>query len=276
MPYATSRLATSPDAESTSSNSPTMSATRRTVPRPPLAVDENQTTHAISQRRADGRSHALGRTELAHRVANVTLAALALVVVSPLLVFVALLIKLTSRGPIFYMQARVGLDQRRNSAGHTQQSYDRRIRNLGGRAFMIYKFRSMTADAENRSGAVWATQADARVTKLGRILRKTRIDEIPQLINVLKGDMNIVGPRPERPTIFLRLSEQISEYSRRQRARPGITGLAQINQSYDSCLDDVRRKVRYDLEYLERRSLLEDFKIMAMTIPVMVLRRGGW
>jgi lipopolysaccharide/colanic/teichoic acid biosynthesis glycosyltransferase len=96
------------------------------------------------------------------------------------------------------------------------------------------------------------------------------------LINVLKGDMNIVGPRPERPTIFLRLSEQISEYSRRQRARPGITGLAQINQSYDSCLDDVRRKVRYDLEYLERRSLLEDFKIMAMTIPVMVLRRGGW
>jgi lipopolysaccharide/colanic/teichoic acid biosynthesis glycosyltransferase len=213
---------------------------------------------------------------LAHRVANVTLAALALVVVSPLLVFVALLIKLTSRGPIFYMQARVGLDQRRNSAGHTQQSYDRRIRNLGGRAFMIYKFRSMTADAENRSGAVWATQADARVTKLGRILRKTRIDEIPQLINVLKGDMNIVGPRPERPTIFLRLSEQISEYSRRQRARPGITGLAQINQSYDSCLDDVRRKVRYDLEYLERRSLLEDFKIMAMTIPVMVLRRGGW
>jgi lipopolysaccharide/colanic/teichoic acid biosynthesis glycosyltransferase len=134
----------------------------------------------------------------------------------------------------------------------------------------------MTADAENRSGAVWATQADARVTKLGRILRKTRIDEIPQLINVLKGDMNIVGPRPERPTIFLRLSEQISEYSGRQRARPGITGLAQINQSYDSCLDDVRRKVRYDLEYLERRSLLEDFKIMAMTIPVMVLRRGGW
>ena len=216
------------------------------------------------------------RTELPQRIASVAFAALALIVVSPLLLVVAILIKLTSRGPIFYMQARVGLDRRRNPESDAEHIYDRRIRNLGGRAFMIYKFRSMTVDAENRSGAVWATQSDARVTKIGRILRKTRIDELPQLINVLKGDMNIVGPRPERPSIFSRLSEQITEYPSRQRARPGITGLAQINQSYDACLDDVRRKVRFDLEYLKRRSLLEDLRIMAMTVPVMVFRRGGW
>ena len=216
------------------------------------------------------------RTQLAQRIASVTFAALALIALSPLLVVVAILIKLTSRGPIFYMQARVGLDRRRSPESDAEHMYDRRIRNLGGRAFMIYKFRSMTFDAENRSGAVWATQSDARVTKIGRILRKTRIDELPQLINVLKGDMNIVGPRPERPSIFSRLSEQITEYPSRQRARPGITGLAQINQSYDACLDDVRRKVRFDLEYLERSSLLEDLRIMALTIPVMVFRRGGW
>src|SRR5689334_18805740 len=216
------------------------------------------------------------RTQLAQRIASVTFAALALIALLPLLVIVAILIKLTSRGPIFYMQARVGLDRRRNPESDAGHIYDRRMRNLGGRAFMIYKFRSMTVDAENRSGAVWATQSDARVTKIGRILRKTRIDELPQLINVLKGDMNIVGPRPERPSIFSRLSEQITEYPSRQRARPGITGLAQINQSYDACLDDVRRKVRFDLEYLERSSLLEDLRIMALTIPVMVFRRGGW
>lgn len=225
---------------------------------------------------ADKEPLARSGTELPQRIASVTLAALALIALLPLLVIVAVLIKLTSRGPIFYIQARVGLDRRRSPESESDHLYDRRMRNLGGRAFMIYKFRSMTVDAENQSGAVWATPSDARVTKIGRILRKTRIDELPQLINVLKGDMNIVGPRPERPSIFSRLSEQITEYPSRQRARPGITGLAQINQSYDACLDDVRRKVRFDLEYLERSSLLEDLRIMAMTIPVMVFRRGGW
>ncbi|MFL5613858.1 MAG: sugar transferase [Gemmatimonadaceae bacterium] len=240
-----------------------------------VAGDERERPHLELERESEGQSERHGRAELAQRIANVIVAAVALLLTSPLLVFVAVLIKLTSRGPIFYMQARVGLDSRRTAKDDPKHLYDRRIRNLGGRAFMIYKFRSMAVNAEAR-GAIWATQADARVTKLGRVLRKTRIDEIPQLINVLKGDMNIVGPRPERPTIFLRLSAEISEYSRRQRTRPGITGLAQINQSYDSCLDDVRRKVRYDLEYLQRRSVFEDLKIMVMTIPVMVFRRGGW
>jgi len=108
------------------------------------------------------------------------------------------------------------------------------------------------------------------------VLRKLRLDELPQLFNVLKGDMNIVGPRPEQPTIFVYLREQIEGYQRRQRVRPGITGWAQINQGYDTSVDDVRRKVRYDLEYIRRQSALEDLRIMARTLPVMLLRRGAW
>ena len=107
-------------------------------------------------------------------------------------------------------------------------------------------------------------------------MRKFRVDEWPQLINVVKGDMNIVGPRPERPSIVARLREDIREYPLRQRVKPGITGLAQINLSYDSCLDDVRAKVRYDLEYLRRQSLAEDLLIMAKTVPTMVLKVRGW
>jgi lipopolysaccharide/colanic/teichoic acid biosynthesis glycosyltransferase len=132
----------------------------------------------------------------------------------------------------------------------------------------------MRVNAE-RAGAVWATKSDPRITTLGKVLRKTRIDEIPQLINVLLGDMNIVGPRPERPILVSQLREQIREYALRHRAKPGITGWAQINHSYDACLEDVRTKVRFDLEYLQRQSVTEDLRIMARTIPVMILRRGA-
>ncbi|HET6702677.1 MAG TPA: sugar transferase, partial [Gemmatimonadaceae bacterium] len=197
------------------------------------------------------------RSERAVRFVNVTLAIIALVLLSPLLIAIAIAIKATSRGPVFYLQPRVGLDRR---GRRTDPGYDRRARNLGGRIFTIYKFRSMRADAERESGAVWAAKVDSRVTPVGRFLRKTRLDELPQLINVVLGDMNIVGPRPERPSIFARLCEDIAEYPLRQLARPGITGWAQINQSYDSCVDDVRRKVRYDLEYLDRRSVFEDLR----------------
>jgi lipopolysaccharide/colanic/teichoic acid biosynthesis glycosyltransferase len=213
------------------------------------------------------------RSEILNRVVNILIACIALVILAPILVLVAIAIKLTSRGPVFYSQTRVGLDRRRS---RIDALYDRREQDSGGRIFTIYKFRSMYIDAEQQSGAVWAQQNDPRVTLVGRFLRRTRLDELPQLVNVIRGDMNIVGPRPERPSIFARLREDISEYPLRQRARPGITGWAQINHNYDSSIDDVRTKVRYDLEYLERQSLAEDLRIMVRTVPVMLFKKGGW
>jgi lipopolysaccharide/colanic/teichoic acid biosynthesis glycosyltransferase len=213
------------------------------------------------------------RYERASRAVNVMLAAISLVLLSPLFLAIAIAIKLTSRGPVLYLQPRVGMNRR---GRRTDTSYDRRARDLGGAIFMIYKFRSMRVDAEKESGAVWATKVDSRVTALGRFLRTTRLDELPQLINVLRGDMNIVGPRPDRPGIFARLRDDIAEYPLRQFARPGITGWAQVNQPYDSCVDDVRRKVQYDLEYLRRRSVVEDLARMAKTLPVMLFHRSGW
>jgi len=206
------------------------------------------------------------------RSVNLLLAVLVLLLLSPVLMLIALAIKLTSRGPVLYTQERVGLDRRiGGDGGHPQ-----RRRALGGQPFTIYKFRTMRVDAERESGAVWAAQNDPRVTPVGRLLRQYRLDEIPQLLNVLRGEMNIVGPRPERPTIFAELREHIAEYPLRQRAKPGITGLAQINHHYDRSLDDVRTKVGFDLEYIRRQSLREDLRIMCKTLPVVLFRRGGW
>jgi lipopolysaccharide/colanic/teichoic acid biosynthesis glycosyltransferase len=209
----------------------------------------------------------------AHRVMNVVIAGLALFVALPLLLLIAVAIKLTSRGSVLYTQERIGLDRRTPGS---DLGNPRRIRDLGGRPFTMYKFRTMRVDAERATGAVWATQNDPRITPVGRFLRQYRLDEIPQLLNVMRGEMNIVGPRPERPTIFAELREHIAEYPLRQRAKPGITGLAQILHHYDRSVDDVRTKVRYDLEYIRRRSLWEDIRIMLRTIPVVFLRRGGW
>ena len=213
------------------------------------------------------------RSAIANRVVNVTLAILAIIVLAPVFVIVALLVRLTSPGPILYTQTRVGIDRRSRRA---LALYDRRARDAGGSVFTIYKFRSMYVDAERASGVVWAKPDDPRVTPVGRFLRKMRLDELPQLFNVLKGDMNIVGPRPERPSIVAQLRKDISEYGLRHRAKPGITGLAQISHAYDQSLDDVRQKIRYDLEYLRRQSVAEDVRIMLKTVPVMLFKRGGW
>ena len=233
--------------------------------------------HSASRSRSEESTHegnrARLRSEKLDRIVNVVLASLGLVLAAPIMLVFAVLVKLTSPGPIFYTQARVGLDRRRGSGA--PNSYDRRTRDLGGRPFMILKFRTMRIGAE-QNGAVWAVKRDSRVTGVGRIMRKYRIDEFPQLLNVVRGDMNIVGPRPERPSIFSRLCDDIAEYPLRQQARPGITGWAQVNQAYDTSLDDVRSKVRYDLEYLERRGVAEDLMIMARTVPVMIFRKGGW
>jgi lipopolysaccharide/colanic/teichoic acid biosynthesis glycosyltransferase len=229
--------------------------------------DERRDSVAVSAVADDGIADRVSR------IVNFLLAALALFLALPLLLLIAIAIKLTSRGPVLYTQERVGLDRRTPRMGPGNH---RRVRDVGGKPFTIYKFRTMRVNAEAHSGAVWATQNDPRVTPVGRFLRQYRLDEIPQLLNVMRGEMNIVGPRPERPTIFAELREHIKEYPLRQRAKPGITGLAQIYHHYDRSMDDVRTKVRFDLEYIRRQSLREDLRIMLRTIPVILFRRGGW
>ena len=210
--------------------------------------------------------------EKARRGLNVAVAAIGIVVTSPLMALIALAIKLTSRGPVIYSQTRIGVDRRKYFGGNHRRQVD-----VGGQPFTIYKFRTMTTRSRDTgSPERWATPDDPRVTAVGRVLRKYRLDELPQLVNVLLGDMNVVGPRPEQPAIFASLREQIPAYPARQRVRPGITGWAQVNQAYDTCLDDVRRKVTYDLEYVERQSFAEDLKIMLRTVPAMALKKGGW
>jgi lipopolysaccharide/colanic/teichoic acid biosynthesis glycosyltransferase len=213
------------------------------------------------------------RSERISRAFNVGLALLMILFAAPLMIVAAVLIRLTSKGPVLYTQVRVGIDRRYN---RTRAINERRREDLGGIPFTIYKFRSMRVDAEVNGQAVWAKQDDDRVTAIGRFMRKSRVDELPQLYNVLIGDMNIVGPRPERPSIFVRLREQIDEYPIRQRVKPGITGLAQISNPYDRDLDDVRRKVHFDIEYMKRQGIWEDVLIMLRTVPVMLFRIGGW
>jgi lipopolysaccharide/colanic/teichoic acid biosynthesis glycosyltransferase len=219
------------------------------------------------------RGEPLERHVTARRVLNVAVGAIGILLTLPIWIVIAALVKLTSRGPVFHTQIRVGLDNRNSSAGSDDP---RRRHDIGGKPFTIYKFRTMYETAEKNSGPVWATKNDPRVTWIGRVLRQYRLDELPQLINVLKGEMNVVGPRPERPTIFAELRESIPNYRLRQRALPGITGLAQVRQQYDSCLADVERKVKFDLEYVRRRGFWHDLKIMLETIPVILLRKGGW
>jgi lipopolysaccharide/colanic/teichoic acid biosynthesis glycosyltransferase len=211
------------------------------------------------------------RSETLSRAFNLAAGLLAVILLAPLLALIALAVKVTSPGPIFYSQVRVGVDRRYRQ----KSTYDRRGYDHGGKPFMMFKFRTMRVDAEADGRAVWAARGDPRVTLVGKILRLTRLDELPQLLNVIMGDMNIVGPRPERPTIFADLRRDIPQYPMRQRVKPGITGWAQINHAYDTCMDDVRRKVQFDLEYMKRQSLLHDLRIMTMTLPVMIFRKGS-
>lgn len=151
---------------------------------------------------------------------------------------------------------------------------DRRIKKNFGRPFVLYKFRSMRVDAE-RNGAQLAEKDDPRVTRIGRFMRLTRIDELPQLINVLKGDMSLVGPRPERPFFIEQLSDQIPNYLHRLGLKPGVTGVAQVLNGYDNDLESFRRKVAYDLLYLQNCCLWNDLKILVRTITVVLTGHGA-
>ncbi len=192
--------------------------------------------------------------EKSKRCLDLALSVLGLMVTLPILAFAAFLIKLDSRGSIIYKQARVGKN---------------------GKVFKIYKLRTMSADAEKGIGAVWAKKNDPRVTKVGRLLRKSRIDEIPQLFNVIKGDMSIVGPRPERPEMVRDLKTLILDYEKRFQVEPGITGFAQIWHKYDETLEDVKKKIKYDILYIKNRRLGVDLRILAETFTVVFTGRGA-
>lgn len=205
------------------------------------------------------------------RALNVLVAVVGIVLALPLMILIALAIKVTSPGPIIFKQTRVGLDRRTPGipAGNWRRGVDH-----GGRLFTLYKFRTMRADSGRAQ--VWASPDDPRVTRVGHVLRKFRLDELPQLFNVLKGDMNVVGPRPEQPAIFSQLRAEIGPYPARQRVLPGITGWAQVNLHYDQTIADVRTKVELDLEYIRKQSVTEDVKILMRTVPTVMFGRGAW
>jgi sugar transferase (PEP-CTERM system associated) len=194
------------------------------------------------------------QTLIVQTVANRVISAVGLVVAMPVMLLTALAVKISSPGPVLYRQVRVGLD---------------------GELFTVYKFRSMRADAEAGTGAVWATKDDPRTTKVGKIIRKLRFDELPQLVNGLIGNMSIVGPRPERPEFVHSLSEKIPYYRQRHCVRPGITGWAQINYKYGDTLEDTITKLEYDLYYIKNMSFRLDTYIIFHTVKAMLLSRGA-
>jgi lipopolysaccharide/colanic/teichoic acid biosynthesis glycosyltransferase len=185
---------------------------------------------------------------------DIVVSFIGLIVSLPVLLLSIFLIKVTSPGPAFYRQTRVGKK---------------------GGIFDILKLRTMICNAELQTGPVWAKENDPRVTSFGKFLRKSRIDEIPQLVNVLKGEMSLIGPRPERPEFVDILSKEIVDYQKRLNVRPGITGLAQIKQDYDATIKDVRKKVKLDLLYIKRMCFLTDFRILLGTVSVVLTGRGA-
>jgi sugar transferase (PEP-CTERM system associated) len=188
------------------------------------------------------------------RAFDVLVSSLLLLVALPVMVLTAIAIKLDSRGPVIYRQERVG---------------------LGGRTFLCLKFRSMTVDAEKDGVARWATKDDARVTRVGAFIRKSRIDELPQLISVLRGEMSLVGPRPERPSFVKQLQAEIPFYDIRHSVKPGVTGWAQVRYTYGASVEDARRKHQFDLYYVKNHSLFLDLLVLVETVSVVLFREGA-
>ena len=227
------------------------------------------------------------RTRLVKRVGDILCAIFLLILCSPVMILTAILVKLTSPGPAIFSQVRVGLnlrrpknDRRQNHAGvpeevdECRRKSDRRETVNYGREFTLYKFRTMRNDAE-KNGAQFAVKGDVRITSIGKFLRKTRIDELPQLWNVIRGDMSMVGPRPERPEFIEELSDQIPDYLNRLGLKPGLTGVAQIVNGYDNNIESFKRKVAFDLLYLQCCCAWNDFKILLRTIRVVLTGSGA-
>ena len=251
---------------------------------PPLPGFENEPPLEGKFARSPGRPAPLVTTQVpvAKRTFDFVGALSLLVVTAPLMAVIAPLVWLDSRGPVFYTQERVGLNRRRGRRRLDQvpvrqefRGLERRAQPAEGRPFQIVKFRTMIQGAEEATGPTWATPDDPRVTRVGRVLRSTRLDELPQLWNVLCGQMSLVGPRPERPHFVNQFARRIPGYRDRLGTLPGITGLAQVEHSYDGSEADVRRKLTYDLEYLRRTSIKDDLWILVRTLYVMVTRRGA-
>ena len=192
--------------------------------------------------------------DLVKRAIDVGFAGVGLLLALPILVLVAVAVRLSSRGPAMYHQERVG-------------QY--------GRVFVLHKFRSMRVDAEKDTGAVWARSNDDRVTPIGNFIRRTRLDELPQLWNVLRGDMSLVGPRPERPEFVSSLTREIPYYGQRHTVRPGVTGWAQVRYAYGASVQDALEKLQYDLFYIKNRTMALDLFIIAKTVKTVLMRKGG-
>lgn len=221
----------------------------------------------------------------AKRSLDIVLSIVALTGYGMILPIIALAIKADSRGPVFYSQVRVGINRRRGDRRRTGHSPDIDRRNptalsdrrkivQEGRAFVIYKLRTMYQDSESQ-GVRWAQKGDSRITRAGRLLRKTRLDEFPQFWNVLRGDMSIVGPRPERPPFITLLSDEVPGYLDRLRFKPGITGLAQVENGYDDSIESVHRKVALDLEYISEFTIRRDLGILLKSVKVVVTGEGA-
>jgi len=218
----------------------------------------------------------------AKRVFDVFAASVALILLSPVFLLAAAMIKIESRGRVFYTQERIGLNRRtgdrrkvfRPVAGDRRERSDRRKNIHAGQPFHIYKFRTMVADAE-KFGPMLASNNDPRITRLGRIFRKTRIDEIPQFINVLKGEMSIIGPRPERSFFINQMRNEVPDFPARLLVKPGITGLAQVENGYAQTLERMKEKLFYDLKYISELSVLEEIKILFKTIYVVATGKGA-
>lgn len=225
-------------------------------------------------------------TQILKRAMDVVLAATMLVLLAPVMVLVALAVKLTSPGPAIFRQERVGLnqrekrkDRRRGSADPFLDPVERRIASRRtaasyGKTFTLYKFRTMRIDAE-KAGAQFAVKNDPRVTPIGAFLRKTRLDELPQLFNVLRGEMSLVGPRPERPVFIEQLSAEVPNYLDRLGLKPGLTGLAQVVNGYDNNIESFKRKVNLDLLYLQNCCVANDLKILLRTVGVVLTGKGA-